>query len=61
MITMSSDGAVDKQLRLYEGHEPVTLFQRSLLAAGSAVMGLIQPTRSGQPTNVSMIIIASLC
>lgn len=46
MTTVFSDGAVNNQPKLYEGHEPVTFLQRSLLAAGSAVMGLIQPTRS---------------
>ena len=32
----------------YEGHVPLTIFERGALAAGSAVMSLINPSRGGK-------------
>ena len=48
MITVPTDLPKEGESRLYQGHEPITFLQRSLLAAGSAFMGLIEPTRSGK-------------
>ena len=50
MTTQAPDFANKDGAKLYDGHEPVTFFQKSLLAAGSAIMGLIEPTRSGTLT-----------
>ena len=47
MATLSSDESANGEPWLYNGHEPATFLQKSLLAVGSAVMGLIEPTRSG--------------
>ena len=51
MVTMSPDQATNGEPRLYKGHEPATFLQKSLLAVGSAVMGLVEPTRSGGQLN----------
>lgn len=49
IATISPDQATNGEPRLYKGHEPATFLQKSILAVGSAVMGLVEPTRSGGP------------